>query len=225
MDYTTGAIGKVRLICLGTILFAALSVLSVPVRANIYLSKAKSGGLKVTNTVPSDSEGRVYKLILESRWPESADLPNAETFRTIVQEASKRHDVPEALIYSVIEIESDGDTTARSEEGALGLMQLMPATARDMGVEDPMDPRQNIFGGARYLRNVLNQFDGDLDLALAAYNAGPGTVRKHGGIPPIEQTQQFVKRVTNRFEHFKSEGDMVYTYRDEDGVLHVTNIH
>lgn len=193
--------------------------------ADIYLTRTDSGTLKLTNSEPDEAEGRAYKLLLESRIPEEADVPNASRLRRIVHQASEAHEIPKSLIYSVIEVESDGETAARSPQGAQGLMQLMPETAREMGVEDPLDPRQNIFGGTKYLRYVLNRFDGDLDLALAAYNAGPGTVEEYGGIPPYEQTQQFVETVRDRFEHFKSEGDMVYTYRGKDGVLHVTNIH
>lgn len=203
------------------------SVLLVPgmVHADVYLTKTDSGTLMLSNERPGDTGSTPYRIILESKVPENSNLPNAETLKRIVRDASERYDVPVSLIYSIIEVESDGETMAESEDGAKGLMQLMPETARDMGVEDPHDPRQNVFGGTRYLRHVLNRFDGDLDLALAAYNAGPGTVEEHGGIPPYEQTKRFIEKVRNRFEHFKSKGDMVYTYRGEGGVLHVTNIH
>ena len=97
--------------------------------------------------------------------------------------------------------ESGGDPAALSPKGALGLMQLMPGTALELGVEDPADPRQNLAGGSRYLAKMLDRFDGDLDLALAAYNAGPGNVDKAGGqVPAFAETRNYVRAVKERFD-------------------------
>jgi len=113
----------------------------------------------------------------------------------LVTECARRYRVPEKLIYAVIRAESNFNPYAVSRAGARGLMQLMPGTAEDMGVTDIFDPAQNIAGGTQYLAKMLELFDDNLDLALAAYNAGPGAVKKFGGIPPYQETQQYVKKV------------------------------
>jgi hypothetical protein len=99
------------------------------------------------------------------------------------------------LVQAVIQVESGYNPRALSNKGAMGLMQLMPGTARDLAVADPWDPGQNIRGGTSYLRRLLDQFDGNEDLALAAYNAGPNAVVRHGGIPPYRETRDYVDRI------------------------------
>jgi soluble lytic murein transglycosylase-like protein len=110
-------------------------------------------------------------------------------------EAAKTNRVDPELLKSLVRNESAGDSLAVSRSGAQGLTQLMPGTARDMGVTNSLDGRQNVMGGARYLRKMLDRFEGREDLALAAYNAGPENVMKHGGIPPFAETQNYVKKV------------------------------
>lgn len=109
--------------------------------------------------------------------------------------AAKKYDVPEGLIKAVIGAESAGRNTARSGAGAKGLMQLMDGTAKDLGVSDSYNPIQNIMGGTKYLRQMLDKFGGNKELALAAYNSGPGNVDKYNGIPPFNETKSYVKRV------------------------------
>lgn len=110
-----------------------------------------------------------------------------------------------ALIRGVIQVESAGDPLALSAKGAKGLMQLMDGTARDMGVAHAFDPRQNVLGGARYLKSLLSRYDGDERLALAAYNAGPGAVDRHGGIPPYAETRRYVDKVLAAKERYAAE--------------------
>jgi len=115
-------------------------------------------------------------------------------------EAARTHGVDPRLVAAVAARESAFNVHAQSSVGACGLMQLMPATARFLGVGDVFDPRENVLGGARYLRTLLDTFDGDLDLTLAAYNAGPGAVQKYGGVPPYRETQAYVRAVRSSYE-------------------------
>lgn len=124
----------------------------------------------------------------------SATLGPDRHFKALIAQAAARYGVDEDLVHAVVHAESDYDPTCKSHCGAMGLMQLMPENVKDLRVRDPWDPAQNLDGGVRLLRKELDRFK-DVDLALAAYNAGPGAVRKYGGIPPYRETQGYVKHV------------------------------
>jgi soluble lytic murein transglycosylase-like protein len=128
-----------------------------------------------------------------------------ERWREQIRGAAERYRLPEALLLAVMAVESNFDQRALSEKGAMGLMQLMPGTARDMYVADAWDPAQNIEGGARYLRVLANQYEGDMVKTLAAYNAGPEAVRRAGGaVPNIPETREYVRKVVALYNAFKA---------------------
>jgi soluble lytic murein transglycosylase-like protein len=124
-------------------------------------------------------------------------------FSEAIDLAAKKHRIDPALVRAVIHAESGFNSRARSPKGAMGLMQLMPATAREVGVKDAYAPEQNIRGGAQYLAGMLAQFNQDVTLAAAAYNAGPGAVGKYKGVPPYAETQAYVKRVNILYRRYR----------------------
>lgn len=126
-------------------------------------------------------------------------------FTYSISRNAQKYGVDPALVRAVIHAESNFNPMARSRKGAMGLMQLMPGTARDMGVEDSSNAAQNIEGGVKYLAWLLKRFNGDITLATAAYNAGPGAVERHGGVPPFEETQTYVFRVNILHQRYKNE--------------------
>ncbi|MEI9935685.1 MAG: lytic transglycosylase domain-containing protein [Pseudomonadota bacterium] len=122
-----------------------------------------------------------------------------------IRQAATLYQIPEELVRAVIRVESDFDPRAVSPANARGLMQLVPETAERMMVTDSFDPRQNIFGGVRYLRVLANLFNGDIQLTIAAYNAGEGAVMRYGGIPPYQETQDYVVKVLANYRQFRKQ--------------------
>lgn len=129
---------------------------------------------------------------------------NTNDYNETIQAMSKKYSVDANLIRSVIDAESGGNPNATSAAGAQGLMQLMPGTAVALGVQNAYDPVQNIEGGTKYLRKLLDRYDNNYNLALAAYNAGSGNVAKYGGVPPFAETQSYVKKIMDKIQSFQA---------------------
>lgn len=174
----------------------------IAAEADVYKFVDKYGVIHLTDT----PKGPGYKLILRTKKKArySPRSGNRNRYTPIIDEMARRARVDRALVHAVVRAESSYDPTAVSTAGAVGLMQLMPATAKRYGVVNRKDPAQNVWGGVRYLRDLLAQFD-DLSLAIAAYNAGENAVIKYGHkIPPYPETQQYVKRVLRFYRRNQS---------------------
>jgi soluble lytic murein transglycosylase-like protein len=199
-----------------------LSSATAPARADIYRCKRSDGTLHYTNI---REPGRRCQLVVRGSKKSKAkassksrsgaakaggngskDPARYRRYDGLIVEAARLYQLPEPFIRAVMRVESDFNPTVVSRAGAMGLMQLMPKTARSMGVADPFDVRQNILGGARYLRILANRFKGDLVLTVAAYNAGEGAVEKYNGIPPYKETQRYVRRVLKHYYAYRSGG-------------------
>jgi len=151
------------------------------------------------STVPTTTE-KVKKNIKPPQIstvtaPRMSSDPILKDYGETISSAARTYRVDPKLVYSVIKAESNGQSDAISPQGAKGLMQLIDSTAAEMGVADSLDPHQNIHGGTKYLRQLLDRFDGNVKLAVAAYNAGPGAVSKYDGVPPFPETRQYVEKV------------------------------
>jgi soluble lytic murein transglycosylase-like protein len=133
--------------------------------------------------------------------------------RALAIAAAQRHGLAPELVLAVVGVESAFKPDAVSHKGAQGLMQLMPGTAKELGVDDALDPAQNLDGGARYLRRLLAQYGGDVGRALAAYNAGPGAVKRHRGVPPYRETHHYISRVLERYQREQAAGKPAATAR------------
>jgi soluble lytic murein transglycosylase-like protein len=165
----------------------------------VYKYVDRAGHVHLTDKPPHDG----YQLIQINRWKAQMSRinfrdkeANRKRFSGKIAEAASQYQVPEALLHAVITIESAYDPNATSRAGAVGLMQLMPATARRYGVTNRRNPTANLSGGTRYLKDLLIRFDSDIKLALAGYNAGENAVEKFGNqIPPYDETQEYVRKV------------------------------
>lgn len=145
-----------------------------------------------------------------------------------IEQSATRHGVDANLVRALVKVESNFNPNAVSNKGAMGLMQLMPRTASGLSVSNPFDPQQNVDAGVRHLKQLLNNFGGDVRLSLAAYNAGEGAIKRNGGVPHYAETQNYVRRITDLYwnKNGTAFGPMsapVHMYRGEDGVLRMTN--
>jgi soluble lytic murein transglycosylase-like protein len=205
-----------RLAALGA-LSAALLSLGAPASADIYtytgpdgvvhFSNVPNAGAKLYMKGPATAP-KVRAGVVPSP-PSDRDPARYTRFDEWIRQAATLYQIPEQLVRAVIRVESDYDPRAVSVAGARGLMQLMPDTADRLQVRDINDPRENIFGGVRYLRILANTFNGDLELTVAAYNAGEEAVIKYGGIPPFAETRDYVVKVTKYYRRYRLIPDAV----------------
>jgi soluble lytic murein transglycosylase-like protein len=199
---------RTRRLASGISLVGGLFVLSLTPagHADIYKTVDENGVISFTNTPKKG--GKLYaketKPAVAPVMPSDTSLERFSRYDLHIRQAATLYQIPEELVRAVIKVESDYDPRAVSRANARGLMQLIPETAERMMVTDMFDPRQNIFGGVRYLRVLANLFNGDLSLTIAAYNAGENAVMRHGGIPPYEETQGYVSRVLAYYRHYRS---------------------
>jgi soluble lytic murein transglycosylase len=179
------------------LVLSALSLTSAARADRLYAFMDERGVYHFSN-VATDHR---FSPLAGDRLPFPAQRP-LNRLTAIVHEAARAHALDPALIKAIIEVESDWVPDACSSKGALGLMQLMPGTATDLLIRDPLDPTANVRGGTRYLRQMIDRFRGDIILALAAYNAGPGTVERFQGVPPYPETQEYVRRVLKLWKQY-----------------------
>ncbi len=204
--------------CSGT--FLALCLLALPAGAGEIEITLHSSGAKIIKNEPSAARTRRFSQRL-------VPVPDEKIEESIARWSSERRLDP-LLVHAVVQVESGFNPRALSNKGAMGLMQLMPDTARELNVTDPWDPEQNVRGGTEYLRRMLERFDHDLEKALAAYNAGPEAVARHSGVPPFAETRDYVQKVLCllggdcRAEATERVGRPVHITRDADNLIRIT---
>ena len=183
------------------VLVPAALAMAVPAHAQIYSWRDANGNLVVSNKRPSTQGTEVKSYAVPKadtvRATRYAASDRSRRYDDVILEHSRVHNVRTDLVRAVVQVESAFNPSARSPKGAMGLMQLMPATAREFGVSNPFDPFENIRAGVAYLRQLLDRYSNNEELALAAYNAGPGAVDKHNqSVPPYRETKNYVSQIT-----------------------------
>lgn len=189
--------------------FSALAILALaallaagwaaPALADIYMYRDSKGVMHFTNT-PTSPQYRVF-----IRSAPAYRFRSTTRYDDLIDDAARRHGVDFSLLKAVIQAESGFDHRAVSRKGAQGLMQIMPENFEFLNLQDPFDPAQNIMAGAQYLRLLINRYNGQLVLSLAAYNAGPTAVDRYRQIPPIPETQDYVEKVLRFYRHYQSQ--------------------
>jgi soluble lytic murein transglycosylase-like protein len=210
----------------GLIVSAAVLVSAAPAGAEMYKFKAPDGSTHFTNAPTDPRYQRMgFTTGTQAGWlrlPQGDPAPYARE----ITDAANRYGIPERLVTAVIRAESGFNARAVSRKGAQGLMQLMPSTASVLGVRNSFDPRENIDGGVRHLRGLLDRFPGNLSFAIAAYNAGEKAVAAFGGIPPYQETQDYVVKVLRYYglENVSTPEARIYQSIARDGTVTYTNI-
>jgi soluble lytic murein transglycosylase len=172
--------------------------------ADIYLYVNENGVRCFTDKKPAAKHTVFIKTPATATYRSKIVYRAPQSYDAIIAKAARKHGVASALIKSVIQAESAFDPTAISPRGAQGLMQIMPANLKALAVRDPFDPQQNIMGGTRYLKQMLQRYDNNMKLALAAYNAGPGAVDRHNhSVPPFDETRAYVNKVIRLYQTYK----------------------
>ena len=184
------------------ILFLVAVLAPLVASAQVYKWVDENGIVNYSNVAPpKDEDFDVLRFPCYASDPRCRSVAwekvplNTRSFSAEIRSAAQFNEVEESLIRAIIHAESAYQTDAVSPKGAQGLMQLMPATQKELRIENPFDPEQNIQGGASYLAQLLEEFQGDVEMVAAAYNAGPGAVQRHRGVPPYDETQEYVRRV------------------------------
>lgn len=185
-------------------------------------------------TAPAESHANSHTLALKN--PNYRNLARGVAVTSsevdaAIEQAAARHQVDANLVRAMIKVESNFNPQAVSRKGAMGLMQLMPATARRLNVSNPFDPQENVDAGVRYMKTLLNNFGGDVRLSLAAYNAGEGAVARSGGVPRISETQNYVKQITNLYwnggpvsmRSLPTASTPIRVFRGQGGILTISN--
>lgn len=194
------------------------------------MGAARSAAAEVNKYLSGDSSAQ--QSAVDTNFLQSPKPFSQQDVDTAIEQAAARHNVDPNLVRSVIKVESNFNPNAVSRKGAMGLMQLMPSTARSLHVSNPFDPQQNVDAGVRHLKQLLESFGGDVKLSLAAYNAGAGAVTRSAGIPHFSETQSYVRRITDLYYGGSGSGahivgnvvhDPVRVQRDARGVLYISN--
>jgi soluble lytic murein transglycosylase-like protein len=199
----------------------------VPPANTASMKAARSAAEEVSQYIGRESRQSANARIVAAN--AHGAVANAVNIDAAIEEAAARHNVDPNLVRAVVKVESNFNPNAVSRKGAMGLMQLMPSTARQLKVADPFDPAQNVDAGVRELKRLLENYGGDIKLTLAAYNAGAGAVARSSGVPHYAETQNYVRRITNlyyngvSFEPTSALRNPVTVQRDARGVLHISN--
>lgn len=200
----------------------------VPPPNAAVMKAARSAAAEVNQYLGRESAKSANARIVAANFGGMAASATSTDIDSAIEQAAARHNVDPNLVRAVVKVESNFNPNAVSRKGAMGLMQLMPATARQLNVKNPFDPEQNVDAGVRHLKQLLESYGGDIKLTLAAYNAGAGAVARSSGVPHYAETQNYVRRITNLYyggSDFNSGAshDPVIVQRDAHGVLYMSN--